>query len=113
MSSLFPNVLMTSNPSFRPPTDLPVVTPPQPAPVYDCHVVFSGPDAEGALHGRVTNLPDITATARSERELLTQLVKRFKSELQRYRTEGIEVPWRPRPITLETGERQRWIPVHL
>ena len=109
----FPKVRMTSNSSSRPLTDLPVVTPPQPVPVYDCHVVFSGPDDAGVLHGQVTNLPDIQATAKSERELLTQLVKRFKAELERYRTEGLEVPWRQRPVTLAPGERQRWIPVHL
>jgi hypothetical protein len=94
-------------------TDLPVVTPAEPVPVYDCHVIFSGPDAEGRLHGRVTNLPDLSANARSERELLTQLVRRFKQTITQCRTEGREVPWLRDRVRPAVGEHQRWIPVHL
>jgi hypothetical protein len=93
--------------------DLPVVTPPQPVPVYDCRVIVSGPDAQGRLFGRVTNLPGLSTSARTERELLTQLVQQFKQTLMRYRSEGQPVPWNPHPEHPREGERQRWIPVHL
>lgn len=92
---------------------LPVVTPPQPVPVYDCRVYLRGPDAEGWLQGRVANLPGIAGRARGERELLTQLVRDFKWQLIERRSKGETVPWvEPLPAP-EPGEKQRWIPVHL
>lgn len=94
-------------------TSLPVVTPPQPVPVYDCRVYVCGPDSEGQLHGRVANLAGLTASARGERELLTQLVRDFKWQLVERRSRGETVEWiEPIPAP-EPGERQRWIPVHL
>lgn len=81
-------------------------------PVYDCHVLVRGPDAEGLLHGRVANLPGITATARDERHLLQQIVKSFKSELVKFQTSGQAIPWTPGDPR-QADERQRWIPVHL
>lgn len=95
------------------PPDLPVLTPPQPIPVYDCRVIVCGPDGEGRLIGRVTTLPGLSASARTERELLTQLVEQFKQVLRQYRAEGRPVPWNPHPEPPREGERQRWIPVHL
>lgn len=99
--------------SLGSPPDLPVVTPPQPLPVYNCRVIVSGPDEEGRLTGRVTTLPGIAASARTERELLMQLVGEFKQALLRYRAEGRPVPWNLHPEPPREGERQRWIPVHL
>lgn len=81
-------------------------------PVFDCHILISGPDSEGLLSGRVSNLPQITATARGERHLLQQLVKDFKSEIQKYHRTGQPIPWTP-PEVIQEGERQRWVPVHL
>jgi predicted RNase H-like HicB family nuclease len=108
--------------STSPPRDLaqvggllPVVTPPAAVPVYDCHIILEGPDADGVWSGRVTNLPDIVATAKSERELLRRLVDLFQQQLRRLRWDGVEIPWnreaaRPAPAP---GQRQRWVPVHL
>jgi len=92
---------------------LPVVTPADPVPVYDCRVIFSGPDETGLLHGRVTNLEGVVATAKSERELLTRLVKAFKEVVVQSRNAGREVPWISSPDRPQAGEQQRWIPVHL
>ncbi|MCA8999415.1 MAG: hypothetical protein KDA80_20640 [Planctomycetaceae bacterium] len=81
-------------------------------PVFDCHVIVSGPDDAGVLHGRVSNLPEIQASARDERHLLQILVKAFKATLIRAQAEGKTISWSERS-PLEPGERQRWIPVHL
>ncbi len=105
--------IVSRPPDSPAPPDLPVVTPAAPVPVYDCHVIISGPDAEGRLTGRVTTLPGLTATARSERELLIQLVREFQKALQRYRSEGRPIPEIERPDAPGPGERQRWVPVHL
>lgn len=93
--------------------DLPVVSPPDPVPVYDCHVILSGPDAHGRLTGRVTTLPGLQAAAASERALLTELVRQFKQVLVDCRTAGRPVPWIAHPDAPRGDERQRWIPVHL
>ncbi|MFV0444616.1 MAG: hypothetical protein ACK5Q5_13685 [Planctomycetaceae bacterium] len=104
---------MTESRPQRPSNDLPVLTPVEPVPVYSCHVILSGPDADGGLQGRVTNLPGISARARSERDLLTQLVRQFQNQVRDLRTAGQEVPWNTEPQRPSDGERQRWIPVHL
>jgi hypothetical protein len=97
----------------EPSTSLPVVTAAMPVPVYDCRVYVSGPDAEGFLHGRVANLPGISAKARGERDLLTQLVRDFKWQLVERRSQGESVALVDPVPPPEPGERQRWIPVHL
>jgi len=81
--------------------------------VYDCHVVLSGPDADGLLRGRVTTLAGVEAAARSERELLTRLVQQFKQTLTQCREQGRPPPWTTETVKPGPGERQRWIPVHL
>ena len=104
---------MSDKPITPPSARLPVVTPGASVPVYDCRVLFSGPDDDGLLHGRVTNLPGLSATARTERDLLTNLVKAFKEAVVFYRTAGEDVPWITEPDHPQQGEQQRWIPVHL
>lgn len=83
-----------------------------PVPVYDCHVILSPPDEAGQITGRVSTLPEVTATGGSERHVLQTIVRDFKAALVRYRNEGHEIPWQP-VQQLQPGETQRWIPVHL
>lgn len=83
-----------------------------PVPVYDCHVILSRPDEEGVMHARVSTLPGITASGRTEREILRRIVADFKSALIAYRERGEPVPWRQAQRPAE-GEMQRWVPVHL
>jgi hypothetical protein len=101
------------HPPSRHPPGLSVVNGVEPVPVYDCHVILSGPDAAGLLHGRVTNLPGLTASARTERDLLRKLVTDFKAALISYREQGQPVPWIEGRAIPQPGESQRWIPVHL
>lgn len=83
-----------------------------PVPVYDCHVILSVPGADGVIHARVSTLPEITASGKSERDILKNIVNQFKAALVQYRESGTEIPWqssaKPQP-----GETQRWVPVHL
>ncbi|MEW4488849.1 hypothetical protein AB1L42_12255 [Thalassoglobus sp. JC818] len=81
-------------------------------PVFDCHVLISGPDADGNCHGVVSNLPEVTATARSERDLLRKISEQFKSRIVEYRQEKKTIPWESQKKPA-SGERQRWLPVHL
>lgn len=83
-----------------------------PVPVYDCHVILTPADADGLITARVSTLPEITARGQSERHILQSIVKDFKAALVRYRTAGQEIPWQAASKP-ETGETQRWIPVHL
>ncbi len=88
------------------------IQPDQPVPVYDCHVIVSGPDADGKLHGIISNLPELTAWAKDERALLRKLVDQFKDRLREYHRQQVAIPFQPK-ATPQPGERQRWIPVHL
>lgn len=86
--------------------------PPKDVPVFDCHVILSVPDATGLIAARVANLPEITASARSERELLRSIVTQFKAAVIRYHQSGA-IPWQNPPLAAGPGESERWIPVHL
>ena len=81
-------------------------------PVYDCHVLLSGPDESGAYRARLAAFDGITATGSTERDVLLAIVKAFKDRLIRLSEAGEKIPWKttesPAP-----GEVERWIPVHL
>ena len=81
-------------------------------PVFDCHVIISGPNEDGQLSGVVSTLPEVAATASNERDLLRKISTDFKATVQRYTSEKRTIPWQPARKP-EAGESQRWIPVHL
>lgn len=83
-----------------------------PVPIYDCHVLLSPPDADGTLFARVSTLPEITASGKSERHILQAIVKDFKAAIIRYRESGEDIPWQD-AAKPQAGETQRWVPVHL
>ncbi len=92
--------------------DLPIQPGQQSVPVYDCHVLISGPDQDGLLSGVVSNLPEIKATASNERDLLRKITDDFKARVMKYASENQEIPWQANQKP-EPGQQQRWIPVHL
>ena len=92
--------------------DLPIHPGQQSVPVYDCHVLISGPDQNGQLSGVVSNLPEIKATASNERELLRKMTDQFKARVMKYISDNEEIPWQESQKP-EPGQQQRWIPVHL
>lgn len=92
--------------------DLPIHPASDSVPVYDCHVLISGPDESGRLTGIVSNLPEISGTATTERELLRNLTSAFKARILEYREQGMTIPWEVKKAP-PPGQQQRWIPVHL
>ena len=50
-------------------------------PVYNCHVLVAPRDAEGWVVARSSNLPEVTARGRSEREALANVVAAFKAAI--------------------------------
>lgn len=84
-----------------------------PVPVFSCHVILSVPDADGKTTGRVANLDGISATGTTEREILTSVMKQFREVMQRYTSEGKQIPFREKPDQPGEGEAERFIPVHL
>lgn len=92
--------------------DLPIHIDQQSVPVFDCHVLITRSEETADLVGVVSNLPEVTATASNERDLLRQIANLFKEKIIEYQQANQEIPWqetrKPGP-----GEQQRWLPVHL
>ncbi len=82
-------------------------------PVYNCHVLVAPPDAEGWIVARSSNLPEVTARGRSEREALANVVAAFKTAIIHHTAGGGAVPWATQPMEPQPGDQQRWIAVHL
>lgn len=84
-----------------------------PVPVFNCIVILTKPSDDGRQTGRVANLDGVTATGFSERDILTAIVKKFKTAVQEYTAKDQPIPWIESPEKPATGEVQRYIPVHL
>lgn len=82
-------------------------------PVFNCHVYTSPADAAGLLRSRVSNLPEVVADGRTQREVLQKIVANFKTTICRYLDAGGEIPWTSPPLPREDGENEVWIAVHL
>jgi predicted RNase H-like HicB family nuclease len=92
--------------------DLPV--PQQPSvPVFDCHVLLSGPDETGRYTARAANLDGVTGAGGSQRQALLSVVTAFKAVVGDLYRNGEPIPWKEPPDTPAAGEVERWIPVHL
>ena len=84
-----------------------------PPAVYSCHVILSVPDEQGFRTARVANLPQICVRGTTERDLLFAVVKEFKSFLTEGLRDSGELQWAEPPQEPQSGEQQRFIPVHL
>lgn len=82
-------------------------------PVFNCHVLLSGPDEGGRYTARTANLQGVVGGGRSEREALLSVTTAFKAILVDHRRNGEPIPWQDPPESPAPGERERWIPVHL
>ena len=82
-------------------------------PLYDCHVILSRADSDGQIKGRMALLPEIYATASTEREVLRTIVEKFKHVAKQHHQAGTPIPWTHGSETLAEGELERWLPVHL
>ena len=84
-----------------------------PVPVVNCLVILSAPDENGRRKGRVANLEGISTEGTSEREIMSSLMKAFKTCLQKFTEAGEVIPWIDPPESPGSGEVERFIPVHL
>lgn len=87
---------------------------PKPAgvPVFSC-IVHVSRSAEGGVQARVANLPDIEATAATERQALAKVVGQFKERVGELLRLGQPIPWIDPPLPLGPDQQQRLIAVHL
>lgn len=90
---------------------LPLESGQPPVPTFGCIVYFTA--ESGQFHGRVANLAKIEATALSQRELLGQIVKKFKAEVSAAFAEGRTPDWIDPPAKKLEGETKLFLPVHL
>ncbi len=88
-------------------------TGPGSVPVFNCVVILSSLEEGAKIRGRVANLADVSAEGNSERDVLMQLARQFKIIITEYSRNQKPVPWIDPPESPATGERQRFIPVHL
>jgi hypothetical protein len=102
-----------TNSSFD--SSLPVTDGARPAvPVFDCHVLLLPPaGTRSTYQGRISNLPQITVVAGSERDCLRKIVDQFKALISKHLSAGEAIPWQVPPETRGPDEQERWIPVHL
>ncbi len=84
-----------------------------PVPVFNCIVILSEPDATGRLRGRVANLAGISADGFSERDVLTAIMKKFKNTVKEITAAKQTIPFLEPPESPQSGEVERFIPVHL
>lgn len=84
-----------------------------PVPVFNCHVYVGPAGPPGRVRARVANLAGLAAEAPSEREALRQVSAAFKRVVGEYTGSGQAIPWLDPPLVRESGEEERWLPVHL
>ena len=82
-------------------------------PVFNCIAILSPISGSTKLAGRIANLEGISAEGNTERDVLIQLTKRFKSTVQQFSQKQQSIPWIDPPETPRPGEMQRFIPIHL
>lgn len=82
-------------------------------PVFNCVVILTPITGGTKLRGRVANLADISAEGNTERDVLIQLTRRFKSVVQDCVRNSEAIPWADPPESPTPNEQQRFIPVHL
>lgn len=81
-------------------------------PMFSCTVYVSKNDA-GQVSGRVANLDGIEASGNSERDVLLQISKEFKSQVRQMMEASEEIPWINPPLPKTETEQARTIPMHL
>jgi len=109
---------MNTQPNSDKPNSLDITDDAKPnVPAFACLVyVHTGEDA--MVVGRVANLAggdscDIRASGSSERDVLSKLMREFKSRVSKIFAEGQEIPWIDPPVPPLENEQVRSIPMHL
>ncbi len=86
-------------------------------PAFVC-LVYVHSREDSTVVGRVANLAggdseEIRASGSSERDVLSKLVREFKSRVSEMSAEGQEIPWIDPPAPPLENEQVRSIPMHL
>jgi hypothetical protein len=84
-----------------------------PVPVFNCQIILSKGESDQKIVGRVANLAGISITGNTERDVLMQIAKVFRAQVQALSEERIPVPWIDPPEQPGPGESQRFLPIHL
>lgn len=82
-------------------------------PVFNCHVILSPATDDGKIVGRAANLPEISASGPTERDVLRSVMQQFKTRVKESMDAGQPVSFLDPPQTPGQGEVERFIPVHL
>ncbi|QDV40489.1 hypothetical protein Enr13x_02950 [Stieleria neptunia] len=90
---------------------LPIESEPSAPPAFGCIVYFAREG--GTFCGRVANLGGIEVSASSQREMLGQIVARFKSAVADSLANGETPAWIVPPAEKRPAETKLFLPVHL
>src|SRR5690349_19488456 len=87
------------------------------APTFSC-IVYICRTEDGTISGRVANLAggdsgEIRASGNSERDVLMEVTREFKSRVIKCHGQGEAIPWIEPPQPPLGNEQVRFIPVHL
>ena len=91
--------------------ELPIESGQEVVPAFGCIVYFS--TDTGGVKGRVANLAGIEITASNQREMLGQIVARFKSAVSTSLASGEQPDWIDPPSQKLEHETKLFLPVHL
>jgi len=84
-----------------------------PVPVFNCQIILRHNEPGQQIVGRVANLPGITAKGFTERDVLMQITKIFKLQVQTLTQEKTPIPWIDPPEKPGPDEVERFVPIHL
>jgi alkanesulfonate monooxygenase SsuD/methylene tetrahydromethanopterin reductase-like flavin-dependent oxidoreductase (luciferase family) len=83
-----------------------------PVPVFNCRLILTQA-AQGQCLAIAAELADLQETAATPREAMQKLVARFKQKVAAYHTAGEAIPWLKPGRSLQPGEQEFFIAVHL
>ncbi|MEO1997238.1 MAG: hypothetical protein ABGZ17_18365 [Planctomycetaceae bacterium] len=84
-----------------------------PVPVFNCQIILSKSESDQKIVGRVANLGGISIRGNTERDVLTQITKVFRAQIQALSDEKMPIPWIEPPEKAGPGETERFVPIHL
>jgi len=84
-----------------------------PVPVFNCQVILRHDEAGQQVSGRVANLAGIEVKGSTERDVLMQITKIFRMQIQTLTEEKTPIPWIDPPEQPGPGEVERFVPIHL
>lgn len=84
-----------------------------PVPVFNCQIILRHNGAGQQITGRVANLGGITAKGSTERDVLMQITRIFRIQVQALTQEKVPIPWIDPPEQPGPDEVERFVPIHL